>query len=379
MGKMTSVQRLMMAFQGKEPDRVPVFGIFLEWAWMQVYGPDSFMDYGLDPERIAKLMVWTCKEMECDMGVAWPDFCITDEAIAEASGMHLPGSRRKDYHVQDCHRLYEGDPIKDMHYGNPLIKTMKDAEKLKPADPYTHGRFPVVLKALELANKELKGEYVMGGICDHPIAIAGKLMGWTQTFMAIQNDIELYKKVEDVIIKTSYEMTKAMIKAGATALFSHTVTPTYMGSDFFFENPVWAQAEDPPQLFKRIFEEFQVGVGLHACSVGPWEQGIPAWKTMLDHIPAFFMAEYGGADALARAKEQLAPATVMGNIHPVDVMLHGSPSDVEEACIELIKKCAPGGRYGLGPGCMLPLDVPFENMKAMIDSAKKYGEYPIRL
>jgi uroporphyrinogen decarboxylase len=59
--------------------------------------------------------------------------------------------------------------------------------------------------------------------------------------------------------------------------------------------------------------------------------------------------------------------------------LHGTPSEVEEAAIELIKKCGPGGRYVLSPGCALPLATPIENVQAMIAAANKYGKYPINL
>lgn len=67
------------------------------------------------------------------------------------------------------------------------------------------------------------------------------------------------------------------------------------------------------------------------------------------------MLECGGADALARAKEQLAPAAMVGNIHPLDVLCHGSAKDVENACKELIKKWGPGGRFVLSAGCGIPV------------------------
>jgi uroporphyrinogen-III decarboxylase len=56
----------------------------------------------------------------------------------------------------------------------------------------------------------------------------------------------------------------------------------------------------------------------------------------------------------------------------------GTPSDVEKACEEAIKAAAPGGRFMLGPGCMLPLDVPYENVEAMVRAAQTYGRYPIK-
>jgi uroporphyrinogen decarboxylase len=285
--------------------------------------------------------------------------------------------RWKDFIPTDSHTLYEGDLVKDPAYGNPIIETLKDAEKLVPADPYKHGRLPVMLKAIELANKELKGEWPVLGMVENPISVAGGLMGWTQAFMAMEKDIALWKRVEDVVIESSYAFAVAQKKAGAPFGVSHTELPPRVGSKEFFAHPEWVQADHPPELYKRLWDEEQFGVSLHACTVGPFVDGMEAWKTMLDHIPSFFFAESGGADALALAKKELAPATVLGNVHPVDILLHGTPLDVEEACVELIQKCGPGGRFQLGPGCMYALDTPYENIKAMVDSAEKYGTYPI--
>jgi uroporphyrinogen decarboxylase len=273
--------------------------------------------------------------------------------------------------------LYEGDPIKEFLYGDPLVKTLKDAQQLRPADPYKHGRLPVIVKAIELVAKKLKGEYPLGGEFDSPVHVGGCLMGFPQMFIAMQKDLELWKTVEKVIVETLYEFAKAQIKAGVNSFGGPSMLPHAVGSEAFFKNPVWVEADYPPGLIKRIWDEFQVGFVLHPCSVGPWEAGIEAFKTFLGPVQGFFFGECGGADAVARAKEQLAPATVIGNIHPIDVMLHGTPSDVEEAAIELFKKCGPGGRYVLSTGCAIPTATSIENVQAMVAAANKYGKYPI--
>lgn len=379
MTKMTASERLMMSAMGQEPDRVPVFGVFNDWAWAQLFGKDSLLDFSLDAERLAQVMVWTCKEVGSDSAIVLPDVHPMAEAICEASGLPVPSVRWKDFIPTDGHTLYEGDLVKDPAYGNPIIKTLEDAEKLVPADPYKHGRLPVLLKSIELSNKELKGEWPVLGMIENPISVAGGLMGWTQIFMAMEKNMELWKKVEDVAVKSSYAFAVAQKKAGSPLGVSHTELPPRVGSKEFLAHPEWVQADHPPELYKRLWDEEQFGCSMHACTVGPFVDGIEAWKTMLDHTPSFFMAESGGADALVRAKKELAPASILGNIHPVDIMLHGTPSDVEEASVELIKKCAPGGRFQLGPGCMYSLDTPYENVKAMTDSVRKYGQYPINI
>ena len=51
----------------------------------------------------------------------------------------------------------------------------------------------------------------------------------------------------------------------------------------------------------------------------------------------------------------------------------GSPHLIEKQTKEIIDKCAEGG--GLIVGSELPDDAKLENVKAMIDTCKKYGVY----
>jgi uroporphyrinogen-III decarboxylase len=378
MSKMTATERIITAAQGKEPDRVPVTVIGVDFIWAHLYGPDSMLQYARDARKLADVMIYGCRELGLDSVGCMPDVNILWEAVAEASGLDYPATYWKGFVAQQPHRLYEGHYLKDMTYGNPAVKTMKDALKLVPADPAKHGRLPVVVEAIALATRELKGEWMVGGSYGHPFDM-GAILGWTQMLMAMKNDLPLWKAVEEVAIETCYRFAVAQIKAGAMGLGTLTQLPMFVGSEEFLKNPVWVHAEHPPELMERIHKEYGVGTILHACSWGPFEPGIEVWKKWLDHTPVFSMPDGGGADALVRAKRALAPATMQGNVPPVDVMLLGTPQDVENASKELIKKCGPGGRFVLCPGCDLAINVPMENLKALINSVEKYGHYPIEV
>jgi len=81
---------------------------------------------------------------------------------------------------------------------------------------------------------------------------------------------------------------------------------------------------------------------------------------------------------LAFAKNKVGKKVcIEGNIDPVSVLLNGKPNDVKREARECIKKAAKGGGFMLSSGCEVPLNVPFENVKAMVSAAKKYGQYPI--
>lgn len=75
-----------------------------------------------------------------------------------------------------------------------------------------------------------------------------------------------------------------------------------------------------------------------------------------------------------RAKEILGDRVcLMGNV-PLSLLQVGSPQDVEEYCKKLIKVCGKGGGFILANGGGI-FDAKPENMKAMVDSAAKYGWY----
>jgi len=379
MAEMKSMERLAIAARGGEPDRVPVSLHLHAWSYAQLYGPNSFQDYTLNVEKEVNATLWECRELGMDGASLGGDTTIMAEAIAEASGMHYPTTYWDDYTPQHPHRLYEGDPLQTIAYGDPLVKTIEDAGKLVPADPYKHGRLPMRLEAIKLANKKLEGKHRVGGSCESSVSCGGILMGWTQMFIAMKNNLPLWQKVEDVILKSNYAFIKAQVEAGCGGLGTVVHFPQWVGAEAYLANPVWMHADHPMDLIDRVIKEFGMGIAIHPCTVGPFLNGMEAFKTWLDHTPAFSMSTGGGADDLAEAKRELAPAVISGNLAPVGLMVHGSPSDVEAACIELIQKCAPGGRYVLSGGCGIPIHAPPENVQAVIDTVRKYGKYPIKI
>ena len=75
-----------------------------------------------------------------------------------------------------------------------------------------------------------------------------------------------------------------------------------------------------------------------------------------------------------RAKEILGDRVcLMGNV-PLPMLQLGSPQDVEDYCKKLIKVCGKNGGFILANGGGI-YDAKPENMRAMVDTVKKYGSY----
>jgi uroporphyrinogen decarboxylase len=69
---------------------------------------------------------------------------------------------------------------------------------------------------------------------------------------------------------------------------------------------------------------------------------------------------------------------IMGNVDPSGVVYSGTPKDVRRKTLEGILEAydSPKG-YVVMSGCSLPVDTPFENIHAMMDTVREVG-YPVR-
>jgi uroporphyrinogen decarboxylase len=73
-----------------------------------------------------------------------------------------------------------------------------------------------------------------------------------------------------------------------------------------------------------------------------------------------------------------AGVCLIGNLSLAHPLGTGTPAEVEAATEALIRQMAPGGAYCLSSGNSIPNYVPYENWKAMRDTALRVGVYPIR-
>jgi uroporphyrinogen-III decarboxylase len=78
---------------------------------------------------------------------------------------------------------------------------------------------------------------------------------------------------------------------------------------------------------------------------------------------------------MKKAKEILGDRmAITGNV-PSALLVYGSVTEVEDYCKQLIKDCGEGGGFILGVECETPWDSKPENVKAMVKSVEKFGQY----
>ena len=79
-------------------------------------------------------------------------------------------------------------------------------------------------------------------------------------------------------------------------------------------------------------------------------------------------------DAAQAKVAALGRTCLLGNID-TNLLVFGTPEEVDTACQALISTCQQGGGFILGPGCALAPTTPAANIHALVESARRYGSY----
>ncbi|OGV59152.1 MAG: hypothetical protein A2X49_02335 [Lentisphaerae bacterium GWF2_52_8] len=129
---------------------------------------------------------------------------------------------------------------------------------------------------------------------------------------------------------------------------------------------------------RRIIERAAAaGIPTHVHSCGPEKElvRILAEETKLTMIDPLEIPPMGDCE-LAELKRLYGHKIVLkGNLHTTNVMLRGRPADVAAAARKAIDEAASGGRFILSTGDQCGRDTPFENLEALVETARTYGRY----
>ncbi|UCG01432.1 MAG: hypothetical protein JSW11_17655 [Candidatus Heimdallarchaeota archaeon] len=114
---------------------------------------------------------------------------------------------------------------------------------------------------------------------------------------------------------------------------------------------------------------------LHACGKELALIEIVAKETIITSVEPLEMPPMGDCH-LASVKEEYGNRLgLKGNIHTIDIMLLGTPLNVETAVISCINDAAYNGGYILSTGDQCPAETPINNFKAMMKTTRTYGQY----
>ena len=118
---------------------------------------------------------------------------------------------------------------------------------------------------------------------------------------------------------------------------------------------------------------------LHACGRQRLLVELLARESELDSIEPLEPPPMGDCD-LAEIKLRFGHRLgLKGNLHTTRVMLHGKPDDVRLEALRAMRAAAPGGGFVLATGDQCGRDTPDANLFALVETARRFGRYPLDL
>jgi hypothetical protein len=207
-----------------------------------------------------------------------------------------------------------------------------------------------------------------GALCFVPV----ELFSFYRSVQKIMLDMH---RIPEKIIKASDAMINEEIMIAKSTCDVSNVKTVFVGAQrtsSSFVSPKIFERLTLPWL-KRIVETLNKG-GYHTllhfdCN----------WTLQLEYLRQLpkgsCTLELDGQTDIFKAKKVLGDhMCIMGDV-PATLFRLGTPKDIEKYCMKLIQEVGEGGGFILSSGCSVPVDAKMENVKAMIDTAKKHGVY----
>ena len=345
MNQLTAYQRVMHALEGKPPDRVPVIPQ-ITYTTAQLTGV-GLVEALQNPEKTAEALLAGQRELGYDaIYVGWES---SFNLLAEAMG---------------CTMRFPEDSVPQVV--EHVIKTSSDVEALEIPDPMQAGRLPLHMDMLRRIRDEVKGKVPLFAYTPGPFTLAGQLYGINRLMAATIQDPEFVRALVDKTTITSALYARANVKEGIDVVV--TADPTASGS---LISPKTFETFAAPHLKHIMMGVAKVGgiPSLHICG-----KTTPLLKLMAN--TGARVLELDHLVNLEEAKTQVGERVIiMGNLDPTNLLLNGTPAEVEQAAKRLIETVGSDGRYILSSGCEIPPNAPLENIRAMVTAAEKYGRF----
>lgn len=246
--------------------------------------------------------------------------------------------------------------------GEPLVRTLADLDRIPPPD-LSHGRYPLMLEALERVSKAIGGEaYIVACFDQYPFSLACALLGMEAAMLGAAADRETISALMERCLEYAAFYGRALAQAGADALSGGDSPAGLLGPKLYREVAL--------PFERRLIRELKAAgkpVSLHICG---------------DTRPILEDMASSGADILEldypveieEASRRLDRGIALwGNIDPVGVLWRASPAEVKRTCLEAIEAARRTGRkrFVLSSGCTLAVETPPENLRALFEAARE--------
>jgi len=297
-----------------------------------------------------------------------PDVDHTAEGLAEAM---LAFHRRWDldlikvmssgvYCVEDwgCRVAYLGSPNGAKQCTEHAVKTRADWARIRPLDPGA-GALGRELEAVQRIRKGRADDAPILHTAFSPLTIARKLAG-DRLHEDLASAPDAVAAALEAITETTARHARAALEAGADGIFFATqaASPEVMSAE--------ALARWDVPYARRVVEAFHGASAFTLLHV----HGKDVYFDAAAGLPAHAVNWHDRrtAPTLAEAKRRRPSGALVGGLGEATTLKRGPVTAITAEVTDALAQ-TDGVGVILGPGCVLPLDVPDVHLRAVLDAA----------
>ena len=206
-----------------------------------------------------------------------------------------------------------------------------------------------------------------GGFTKAPFDVIGDSLRGTTGVM-----LDIFRH-PDELNEACERLTPMMVKSAVEAcrVNNHIMPfiPLHKGADSFMSDEMF-QTFYWPTLRKVIIGLINEGLVPLLFAEGGYNDRLE----VISDIPKGKVVWWFDRTDMKRAKEKVGQVACIAGNMPLDLLCTGTPDQVDAYCKDLVETGAPGGGFIFSSGAGMQGSKP-ENVKAMIASVRKFGEY----
>lgn len=348
----------MAALGHQEPDRVPIFELIINEPVIKSLHPDLTLEAKVErgSQGIYEILAEFIEREDLDAITIFEDFRVKKWLDSE-------------HFVDEWNLVWRLGPAGIPYVVEHPIKSERDLDHFQPPDPYADYR----LDTLRSAVKRFKGEKAIIFLGHDAFEFSHYLRGMDNLLLDYIVNPELPKRLAEIIMQYKLRVMENAVEVGADILLT--------GDDYAHRHA--------PIMSPEHFKEFVLPYLKQAVNLAK-RLGVPFVKHTDGNLwPIMDLLVDSGIDALdplepiagmdiGKVKELYGGRiTLFGNVDCGELLSRGAPEEVVEAVKETIAKASPGGGHILASSNSIHPAVKPENYRAMLETARRFGQYPL--
>ncbi len=332
--------------RGAMPQRIPCVAITEEFD-VRWHGKYAYEDFCQDGEKIFEVYRAAIEHFDYDWALVQIDDCFEFEPI----GVGVKG---------------EGNIVRGTCRYLPVGR--EALQRVQRIDPYSDGRIPQKLLAIQKLKAYFGDTVLVTGSCAAPFSAIGLMWGIEESMMLMLTDPALLLEAMECWKDFYIRYIRAQKEAGADAIWLGDCNAfSSMVSVDQYKGHIFTATQS---LIDCCEKQIDILIWLHNSEVRV--------EHVRSHMGLGHSIESIGpeADILEIREATRGRIPISGNLDPIKVVWRGTPQTVRSEVERIVGVCREGGGYVFNTGETVPGMAPEENVTAMMRTAKQLSRYP---